>query len=277
MKTTGLPKPVNSVQQEFLALCEKGGGVRGGPPRGQVQELLRSAGRQLNQYAFGEVKHQFSDLSDRNPWHICFAIGLSWGHLAKLEVNFTAAASDLLSNWNSSDLASACSYHLERGQAPIRESLSGAFQLFQTVKLPDALPNDLETIGRAQERWLSPIILPSRPKYIGSWNATAMFMVALFAQPELARTMKSRRVLLPPGGPVFNALTLLFKVFMLSRAPAGSELDENAFEPGAIYENNAIMELLLPGLGDWSMIDLHSGLYMLGTRDPRSKQWFSPS
>jgi hypothetical protein len=33
------------------------------------------------------------------------------------------------------------------------------------------------------------------------------------------------------------------------------------------------MEGLLKGLSDWSMIDLHSGLYMLGTRFPLSNQW----
>jgi hypothetical protein len=162
---------------------------------------------------------------------------------------------------------------MERGPQPIHDSLSGAHQLFQIVKLPDTLPNNLESIGRAQERWLTPILSPSRPKYIGSWNATAMFMVALFAQPHLAATMVDRAFILPPGGPIFNALKLLYQSHVLSTPPAGSELDDEAFEPGALYVNNSLMESLLKGLADWSMLDVHSGLYMLGTRDPASNHW----
>ena len=100
-----------------------------------------------------------------------------------------------------------------------------------------------------------------------------MFMVALFAQPHLAATMVERAFSLPPGGPIFNALKLLYQSHVLSIPPSGSELDDEAFEPGALYENNALMESLLKGLADWSMLDVHSGLYLLGTRDPASNHW----
>jgi hypothetical protein len=85
--------------------------------------------------------------------------------------------------------------------------------------------------------------------------------------------MTGRAFVLPPGGPIFNALKLLHQAHILPSAPAGSELDDQAFEPGALYENNATMEGLLKGLPDWSMLDIHSGLYMLGTRYPLSNQW----
>ena len=277
MKTTGLPKPVNSVQQEFLALCEKGGGAKGGPPRPAVQELLRAAGRQLNSFAYNEVGHQFSTLTEKNPWHVCFAIGLAWGHLAKLDVGFTEAAANVLEHWNDSDLTVACSYHLERGQAPIRDSLGGARQLFHVATLPDTLPNDIDSLWNVQENWLAIINRPNRPKYIGTWNATAMFMVALFCQPQLAQSMNYNKILLPTSGPVFHALRLLNKINILPHPPFEHGVDEIGFDGGALFANNATMETLLAGLTDWSMIDLHSGLYMLGTRDPRSKQWFSPS
>lgn len=162
---------------------------------------------------------------------------------------------------------------MERGPDPIHHSLAGAYQLFQKVKLPDGLPADLKTLGRAQERWMTPIISPERPKYIGSWNATAMFMVALFAQPALAATMIEPTVMLPPGGPIFGALKLLHKAHLLMHAPSGSDLDDEAFEPGSIYENNALMAELIKGHAGWSLIDLHSGLYMIGTRYLPSNQW----
>lgn len=273
MKTTGFPKPLNDAQKEFRALCEAGGGPQGGPPRTKVQELLRSAGQSLNTFGYDEIGSHLAALPNHNPWHVCFAVGMSWGHLAKLDLTFTEAAANLMAQWNSSDLQTACSFHMERGPQPIHDSLSGAFQLFQMVKLPAELPNNLKSIGRAQERWLTPILSPQRPKYIGSWNATAMFMVALFAQPALAATMVQRDFMLPPGGPIFNALKLLHQAHVLTTPPAGSELDDNAFEPGALYENNALMESLLKGLPNWGMLEVHSGLYMLGTRFPLSNQW----
>ena len=273
MKTTGFPSPINDAQKAFRELCEKGGGQNGGPPRSKVQALLREAGQSLNSFGYDEIGEHLSHLADRNPWHVCYAVGLSWGHLAKLDLTFTEAAVSTLENWNSGDLATACSFHMERGPQPIHDSLAGGHQLFEKVKLPAALPDNLKSIGRAQERWLSPIVSPDRPKYIGSWNATAMFMVALFAQPALAATMTERTVMLPPGGPIFNALKLLRKAHILPTDPAGSELDDASFEPGAIYENNALMEGLLKGGPDWSMLDVHSGLYILGTRFPHSNQW----
>jgi hypothetical protein len=273
MKTTVFPKPINQVQKQFFELCELGGGTNGGPARSKIQLLLRSAGQSINTFAYREISAHLAALPNHNPWHVCFAVGMSWGHLAKLDMTFTEAAANLMTNWNSSDLKTACSYHMERGPDPIRDSLSGAYQLFQSVKLPDGLPNSLTSIGRAQERWLTPILSPNRPKYIGSWNATAMFMVALFAQPQLAATMTHRAFMLPPGGPIYNALRMLHLAHILATPPEGSELDDNAFEPGALYVNNATMESLLPGLTGWGMLEVHSGLYILGTRFLLSDQW----
>lgn len=274
MKTTGFPAPVNDLQTQFRELCEKGGGAGGGPPRGKVQELLRWGGKKMNDdFAHDEIAQHLAAHPDANPWYVCFAVGLAWGHLAKLEPEFTAAAVRLLTHWNGTDLYKACSFHMERGPQPIHDSLSGAYQLFERVKLPDRLPDRLESIARAQERWLTPILSPSRPPYIGSWNATAMFMVAVFAQPHLADTMLAPPPMLPPNGPIFNALKLLHRAHVLNDPPSGSELDDEAFEPGAIYVNNGLMAELVRGQCGWNMLDLHSGLYLLGTRYPLSNQW----
>jgi hypothetical protein len=270
MRTIGFPKPLNDTQLRFKELCEQGGGPKGGPARAKVQKLLKESGQALNEFAHETVAESFAECPTANPWHVCFAIGLSWGHLAKLELGFTEVATRLLENWNDDDLKVARQFHYERGPEPIEDSLRGAHVLFSKVKLPDALPDTLDRLRTAEDRWLSPILSKERPRYIGSWNATAMFMVALFAQPLLAATLFETRVLLPPGGPIYNALALLHRAHFLSQAPAGSELDDEAFEPGAIFENNVLFVDILKGQVGWSLLDVHSGLYLLGTRDPRS-------
>lgn len=229
--------------------------------------------KKTNQYAFAQVDEQIKEFADRNPWHVCFAMGMSWGRLAKFETSFTEAAVSVLENWNDADLKVAKTFHYERGPEPIEHSLRGAHVLFSKVTLPSTLPNTFKGLTRAQERWLSPILSKDRPKYIGSWNGTAMFMLALFAQPALANGYRELSVMLPPGGPIYAGLNLLYKAHILSSPPDGSALDEEAFEPGVIYSNNGYFEELLKGLGDCSLLDVHSGLYMLGTRLAESKEW----
>lgn len=270
-----IAKPVNEVQVKFNELCDKGGGASGGPARTKVQELLHEGSKKLNFLAYNEVEGQLLAFPEANPWHICFAVGLSWGHIAKVDKDFTGAAIGVLTNLDTAALSDAKTFHMERGPAPIEQSLRAGYEMFQLVKLPTGLPKDLKTLGRAQERWLTPLVSPSikRPRYIGSWNATAMFMVALFAKPPLAESIRNREVMLPPGGPIFTGLSTLNKAKVLKTRPSGTELDDQAFEPGSIYENNALMAELLAGRPNWSMVDVHSGLYMLGTRFPLSKDW----
>jgi hypothetical protein len=93
-----------------------------------------------------------------------------------------------------------------------------------------------------------------------------MFMIALFAQPALARLLVEPGPMLPSGGPTFRGLQLLHQAGLLSRPPAGTELDDAAFEPGVLYENNGLFSELRRGRSDWSLVDVNSGLYMLGTR-----------
>jgi hypothetical protein len=261
--------PTTPTQVEFNRLCELGGGVHGGPARTRVCELLRSSGQELNEYAYSEASRHMAACSSANPWHVCFAIGLSWGHLAKFEIEFTGAVVSLLNSWNDEDLRLVRTFCLERGPQPIEQSLRGAQMLFGRVTLPDRLPDTLDRLKRAQERWLSPILNPAqRPPYIGSWNATAMFMIALFAQPALARThiALEQGPALPSGGPTFRGLQFLNQANILPRPPAGTELDDAAFEPGVLYENNNLFSSLRQGCSNWSLVDVHSGLYMLGTR-----------
>lgn len=269
-----MPEPVNSTQREFENLCRLGGGRRGGPAVSKVLDLLRSSGQRLNAWAYEAISEQLETFPEANTWHVCFAISLSWGHLAKLDIEFTRHAVALMSDWNDDNLKAARSFHLERGPEPLEASLMGGYSLFNKVRLPLPLPTTLERLWMAQERWLSPILNPAeRPRYIGSWNATAMFMAALFSQPELAKMQRTPKPVLPPGGPVYNGLKMLYDTSVLVRRPAGTELDDEAFEPGALYENNQLLVELLNGRKDWCLLDAHSGVYMLGTRDPRSDNW----
>lgn len=265
--------PINETQRRFEELCRHGGGLKGAPIKSKVLDLLCASGKALNESGYDAAKEQFEAHPNANPWHVCFAIGVAWGHLAKLETGFTTHVVGALSELNEDDLKGACSYHLERGEEPIRQSLIGAYSLFQKVTLPAELPTTLDRLYMAQERWLSPVLSSARPKYIGSWNSTAMFMAALFAQPSLAKTQRKPEPILPPGGPIPAGLRMLHMAKALSRLPAGSALDDEAFEPGALYENNALLVELVEQRPDCCLLDMHSGVYMLGTRDPRSDTW----
>ncbi|MGO6677624.1 hypothetical protein [Rhizobium leguminosarum] len=269
-----LPKPINETQRLFAGLCEKGGGPGGGPARTKVQELLKQSGQALNVFAFSEMAQALKENPNANPWHICFSVGLCWGHLAVLEPEFIKQAANYLETGSLASLNVAGKFHYERGPEPIMLSLRGGRALFSAVLLPTTLSATIKELHRAQERWLTPILSPNRPPYIGSWNATAMFMTALFAQPVLASTLVTHDIMLPPGGPIFNALSILHKTNILSKAPDGSELDDAKFEPGSIYANTGLMAELLPGSSGWSLIDVHSGLYMLGTRWAQSDSVF---
>lgn len=269
-----ISKPKNRTQEKFNELCIKGGGLGGGPARGPVLELLKNSGQLLNVLAYEETATHLTTFSKSNPWHVCFAIGLAWGHLAKLELDFTESVVNVLADWNDIDLKNARSFFLERGPTPIEQSLVGAKILFDKVILPQTLPSTLEQLGRAQERWLSPITNPKeRPPYIGAWNGTAMFMIAVFAQPTLAAIQKAPPPALPPGGPIKAGLNYLHQAKITTKAASGSELDDAKFEPGVIYENNGLFAEICNQLKDWSMVDVHSGIYMLGTNDPRSREW----
>ncbi len=267
--------PINELQREFNLLCEKGGGVRGGPVRGKTLERLKHYGQTLNRGATEEVQEHLARFPDANPWHVCFALGLCWGHLAKVDLTFTEAVVGCLEHLNDTDLKTAGSFHLERGPEPIINSIKGGYALFELVQLPETLPTTLVSLGRAQERWLSPILNPKlRPPYIGSWNATAMFMTALFAQPTLAATQTEPTPILPPGGPIFAGLNILHQAGLTPTKPdIADDLDGRGFEPGVLYANNDLLADLLRGCTWLSLTDVHSGVYLLGTRHPHSDNW----
>ena len=104
-----------------------------------------------------------------------------------------------------------------------------------------------------------------------------MFMTALFANPTLAATQLDPTPILPPGGPIFAGLALLHQGGLLKTPPDRADIDGAGFEPGVLYSNNALLADLLQGATGWSMTDVHSGVYLLGTRHPHSQSWLTKS
>ncbi len=270
-----ISKPVNPIQRRFNEICEEGGGPGGGPTRGKVQALIYSAGIQVNDDAKNGVSDEMSELSDMPPWHACYAIGMAWGHLAKFDMAFFAAATRLLSDWNDEDLRVARQFHLERGPDVIEASLRAGNMLFARRDMTKPLPDSLAGMRHAQERWFAAID-KDKPPYMGAWNATALFMVALFAVPKAAAELIAPTVYLPPSGAMFNALRYLFQVNFLNSPPDADVNEEGRIEFGPIATNNGLFADIRRGRDDWTLLDVHSGLYVLGTREPGAAKWVVP-
>ena len=113
-------KPLNQTQEHFNALCKLGGGKGGGPARTKVQSVLSRSGKQLNDWAYVQAAEHLAAFPDRNPWHVCFAIALSWGHLARLELDFTDAVTNVLATGTTATSKSPVSFITS--EAPCRSS-----------------------------------------------------------------------------------------------------------------------------------------------------------
>ena len=267
-----IAKPINSTQLEFNMLCDKGGGSKSGPLPHKVKALLARSGKALNEIARSQAAEHMMEYADRNPWHVCYALAMNWGHLAQRDLAFTGAAVGLLVDWNDTDRKLASKFRTNRGQAAVENSLLGAYEVFNNVTLPKTLPDTLPAMQDAQERWLK-YIVAKRPKYIGSWNAVALFMVALFLRKPLADAMDKPSVLLPPGGPIAKGIATLVNAHVLTSGPSATD-DDDGLNLSAIFVDNAIFYQLKLGIADWNVLDVHSGLYMLGTGLPESDTWF---
>jgi hypothetical protein len=265
-------KAINQTQDEFNILCEKGGGQGGGPARKKALELLRVSGRALNREAYNQATEALRHLPDANPWHVCFAVGMCWGRLAKFDLTFVEAASRCLDAFNADDAAIACKFPYEKGAGAINDTLYGGWVAFDSLRLDGPVPTTMPDMVRAQAKWLR-AVLSKKPRFIGAWNSTALFMVALFSNPALSSKLLTPEILLPIGGPITAGLNILYKANLLSR-PADDRTEEHSLDYGQIMLINGLFEELQRGLDDWSLLDVHSGLYMLGTRLPESKAWY---
>ncbi len=101
---------------------------------------------------------------------------------------------------------------------------------------------------------------------MGSWNATGMFKMALFQNPDLAAHLRDDTVYLPSGGPLDAGLRKLYGCGLLSEPPPAR--GEDSFDPLAITASNRLLLEIHSGWDGWSLLDTHSGVYMLGCRLP---------
>lgn len=269
-----ISSPLNECQRQFNELCKKGGGRNGGPARTRVQQLLRDEGKLLNESAYGEVSHALAVANGSNPWHVFFALGLCWGEMARFSDSYLVAAVGAIASWNDTDRAEAVKHHTQKGHELLEGSLRSASIIFDQIgSSMNAIPDSIEEHNKFQNRWFRRLNTIN-PSYIGPWNATAPFMVALFARPDLAKTMKTLGPVLPSNGPIARALNLLHQVGVTNHPAQSLEDDVRLSALGGTSADNGTMQELIVGLADCSMIDMHSGLYMLGTRDPRSATYF---
>ena len=162
---------------------------------------------------------------------------------------------------------------MERGPDLIENTLRGGHMIFDKLTLPIALPDDLDGFRRVHERWLGRIVASDRPAYVGGWNATAMFMIALASRLDVAAQQKDRTPYLPLGGGVLSGLRRLYDAHLLSEPPSETGLDDYSFEPGVLAVNNGLMARLVSFKPDMCMLDVHAGLYMLGTGSPETDKW----
>lgn len=255
-----------------MSTVRMAGGQGGGPPRKKTLELLRASGRSLNRGAQEQIKSALDHLPSANPWHVCFAVGMSWGRLAQFDLAFVEAATSCLECYNEDDAADAAKFPMEKGGGAVKESLYGGWLAFDGLDLKGPLPVTLEGMVRAQAKWLR-AVLNKKPRFIGAWNGTALFMTALFSNPALARDLIRPDVLLPIGGPITAGLNILHRANLLGR-PADERDEEHSLDYGQIMLINGLFEDVRAGLADWNLLEVHSGLYMLGTRLPESRAWY---
>lgn len=260
-------KPINPTQHEYNELCRKGGGIKSGPARSRVLALLQASGAKINEGAHAELKSHLDAVGPGNPWYVFYALGLSWGHIAKHSEEFTAAAAAYLDHGAPSDLARAQEFYTERGREPIKNSLeSGRILLQAATFIPVGVPSEIGQLADIQRKWNPLCFGPRKIPWIGKWNGTSMFLVALLSSPALWKMLKDGTVLLPSGGPISTGLELMHAAHLISARPDRLEPENNQDKLGSLSLDNGLMWELHKGLPSSNMVDIHSGLYELGTR-----------
>jgi hypothetical protein len=194
--------------------------------------------------------------------------------MAKYSDRYLRAAVGAISHWNDDDRRAAIEHFTQKGSELLEGSLRSAYVVFEALPASfDAVPSSLDRLVKLQNRWFAKLNA-LEPPYIGPWNATALFMVSLFAQPELAGQMTTMGPILPSGGPISRALNILYQDHLTERGAQALEDDVRLGGLGGAAADNGTMQDLIRGLNGTSMVDIHSGLYMLGTRDVRSETYF---
>lgn len=261
-----ISKPLNRIQRDWNALVHDASAENRKIGRSELHRLLITKSRPHTDFAINEMQSQLGELHKYNPWHVLYALGLAWGHFASLDIGFTSEAVEAIATGSPTATAAACKYHLERGPDGIERSLRGARQLFALVPPPATIPDNIRSLARLQQRFYGPSLrAETRPYGVGGWNATALILMALFARPDLADQLKSSDILMPPSGTISAALALLHRASLVSQRPLET-LSEDAFDAAATAANTVLMVEVVSGLTSGSIVEVHNGLWLLGTR-----------
>ena len=132
---------------------------------------------------------------------------------------------------------------MERGPAPIEESLASARFLFGKVILPTKLPADLKTLHDAQQRWIGRVLdTPNqRPRYRrvelhGDVHGGAV------RSARLGGLAENRATGVAPGRPYFCGLAYLHQARITSAPPASKAIDEGNFAPKSYMKTMACLK-----------------------------------
>ena len=253
----------NKWKQRYNELC----GTSGKPPRSHVVELLCEAGRWFNEDVLEtEVQATFEEFNSSNPWHLSFVVGVAWGQYAKKKTSFYEPALKWLSGRDENALSQAKTENKRSEADALGQCLRSGFRIFETMNLPDTIPTSLDELQQLQLKWIDRVPKLGLPQ-IGDWNFSALFMVMLFDESSRWKQLMDTTILLPLGGPVGNFLHTLVADDVIDEGPWSKRAVEEKIDPGKLFLCQKVMEDLLGGREDRSLVDIHSGLYVMGAKD----------
>lgn len=80
---------------------------------------------------------------------------------------------------------------------------------------------------------------------------------------------------LPISAPIREGLKVMRDFGLTARSPSSALVDWDAFEPAELYQDNDILEEVGRAGGVADLLELHSGLFLLGTEDRLSSRWIT--
>lgn len=262
----------NMLQTEFATLVDRSGDNREILVEGLAPLLLDAGGdlnangaRQLQEYLTGIP---FEDL------HIgWFVAGIAWGRDAEDSREFVLSAVQAIKSSKPKDHKRAMRFALAGRHRRLENLLRAGRQIVLQERHPCPI-SAIEELNEYQQRLFKALQLLPDVQGIGNWNLGAMFFCAALSDPQWRVEMNKARPRLPMSAPIFHSMEQLYSLRVLSRQPNYNPWrPKDSSYPEALYSNNALLEELCQKLGTSRILDIHSGLYLLGTRNVDANSW----